>query len=657
MSSLAELPQQANTAVLDPTEVDPKYMSMQRTASLANIASLILTASIVAQGPPSTARVLPYPIDLPTGFEAAIANNTRTSTGQPGAKHWTNYARYDIAIEVDPKASRISGTAKMTYVNRSPDNLRSVTIHLYQDMMRAGRMRTRNITTTDGFELGEVRVEGKKVRARARDTKLVVRLPESIESGQEKTIEIDYAFNIPRAGTAPRMGYEGDRVIYLGYWYPQFAVYDDVNGWVADPYRGNGEFYMDYADYDIAITAPVGYIVRATGVLQNPKDVLTDTAQERLETAREQREIVHVVDQDDLDQGNATKQSDSGKLTWKYHAENVRDAAVSLGRTYLWDATHAIVKDKHGPGSDGMCMIYSVFEANSGDWRRGAEYARHTIEYMSEKVYPYQWPHMTACEGVIGGGMEYPMMTIVGGRNPAGTIAHELIHMWFPMLLGSNEKRYAWQDEGFTSFWTTLCRDDFRGRTNGAKGSLLSVANTIGRGRDVACMRHGDTYGTESFGFASYSKTEAILHQLRALIGDEAFFKSFKEYASDWAFKHPYPYDFFNTFSRVSGQDLAPYFRTWFFETWQLDHAIESVTVKNNKTTVRLQDKGRAIHPCIVEVTYANDKKERKVVDTKTWWKGTEAILKFSGKAIEVVIDPDIQTIDSNRDNNRWRLR
>ena len=657
MSRLAQLPKQANTANLDPTEIDPKYMSMQRTASLAIIASFLVTASTVAQGPPSAARVVPYPIDLPSNFETAIANNTRTSTGQPGAEHWTNYARYNIAIEVDPKASRISGTAKMTYVNRSPDSLRSVTIHLYQDMMRAGRMRTRNIATTDGFELGEVRVEGEKVRARARDTKLVLRLPESIESGQERTIEIDYAFNIPRAGTAPRMGYEGDRVIYLGYWYPQFAVYDDVNGWVADPYRGNGEFYMDYADYDIAITAPVGYIVRATGVLQNPQDVLTDTAQERLEIAREQREIVHVVDQDDLDQGNATKQSDSGKLTWKYHAENVRDAAVSLGRTYLWDATHAVVKDKHGPGNDGMCMIYSVFEANSGDWKRGAEYSRHTIEYMSEKVYPYQWPHMTACEGVIGGGMEYPMMTIVGGRNPAGTIAHELIHMWFPMLLGSNEKRYAWQDEGFTSFWTTLCRDDFRGRSNGAKGSLLSVANTIGRGRDVACMRHGDTYGTESFGFASYSKTEAILHQLRALIGDEAFFKSFKEYASDWAFKHPYPYDFFNTFSRVSGKDLAPYFRTWFFETWQLDHAIESVTVKNNKTTVKLQDKGRAIHPCIVEVTYANDKKERKVVDTKTWWQGTEASLKFSGKAIEVVIDPDVQTIDANRDNNRWRLK
>lgn len=628
---------------------------MSRTAPLALIFTSLLAITAIAQGPPRTTRVVPYPIDLPAGFEAAIEAGTRTRTGQPGAKHWSNYARYNIAIEVDPEASRISGTAKMTYVNRSPDDLKSLTVHLYQDMMRAGRMRTRNIVTTDGFELKEVRVDGEKVRARARDTKLTVRLPEALPSGSEETIEIDYAFNIPKAGTAPRMGYEGDKVIYLGYWYPQFAVYDDVEGWVADPYRGNGEFYMGYADYDLEITAPVGYIVRATGVLQNPKDVLTKQSQERLELAREQREIVHIVDADDLEGGDATAQSKSGKLTWKFHAEKVRDAAVSLGRTYLWDATHAVVKDKHGPGQNGTCMIHSVFEKNAGDWTRGAEYARHTIEYMSEHVYPYQWPHMTACEGIIGGGMEYPMMTIIGGRRPAGTIAHELIHMWFPMLLGSNEKRYAWQDEGFTSFWTTMCRDDFSNRTNGGKRSVLSVGSAIGRGRDVACMRHGDTYGTDSFGFASYSKCEGILHQLRGLIGDELFFKAFKQYARDWAFKHPYPYDFFNTFSRVAKQDLAPYFRTWFFETWRLDHAIADVAVKGSETTVKIQDNGRAVHPCTVEVTYDDDSKERQVIDTLTWWRGSEVTLKFPGKAVEVLIDPDVQTIDADRDNNRWR--
>ncbi|MFK7738838.1 MAG: M1 family metallopeptidase [Planctomycetota bacterium] len=622
---------------------------------LAGLALPIFARAQAPAGAAATPRVVPYPIDLPAEFQTAIQNGTRTAVGHPGDKYWSNSARYDIAIEVDPENSRIAGTAKMTYINRSPDELNTLLVHLYQDLMKPGQQRTRTVRTTNGFELGEVRIDGEKVRAQARDTRLRLRLPESIEPGNELTIEVDYAFDIPRAGTAPRMGYEGDRVIYLGYWYPQFAVYDDVEGWVADPYRGNGEFYMDYSDYDLAITAPEGYIVRATGVLQNPKDVLTDKALERLDQAREQRDVVHIVDADDVEAGNATRSSESGKLTWKFHAEQVRDAAVSLGRTYLWDATHAVIKDKHGAGQDGTCMIHSVFEKNAGDWVRGAEYARHTIEYMSKHVYPYPWPHMTACEGIIGGGMEYPMMTIIGGRRPAGTIAHELIHMWFPMLLGSNEKRYAWQDEGFTSFWTTLCRDDFRDRSNGGKQAVLRAGMVIGRGGDVVCMRHGDTYGTDSFGFASYSKTAAILHQLRGLIGDDKFFQAFREYANDWAFKHPYPYDFFRSFARVAERDLEPYFRTWFFEEWQLDQAIAEVKQDGDSFTVVVEDRGRAVMPTTVLVTLADGSTKRKTIDEAKWWQTKRVELTFAGQATEVVLDPDIATIDADRDNNRWR--
>ncbi|MEC7724632.1 MAG: hypothetical protein VYD05_03880, partial [Planctomycetota bacterium] len=353
------------------------------------ITACLLSAAATSQGPPETARVVPYPIDLPNGFKKAIGQQTRTLLGRPGAEHWTNYAHYDIALTVDPAKSRVQGTAKMTYENRSPDTLDRLIVHCYQDMMKAGTQRTRFVTATNGLEVTKVMIGDDVVRSRARDTKMTLRLPEKLASGEKVTVTIDYAFDIPKAGTAPRMGYEGDRVIYLGYWYPQFAVYDDVEGWVADPYRGNGEFYMDYADYDLAITAPTGYIVRATGVLQNPADVLTEKAMDRLDAARETRDVVRVVDAEDLKRGEATKSSQSGQLTWKFHAENVRDAAVSLGKTYVWDATHAVVKDKHGEGRDGVCMIHAVYETNAGDWVRGAEYARHTIEYMSEMVHPY----------------------------------------------------------------------------------------------------------------------------------------------------------------------------------------------------------------------------------------------------------------------------
>lgn len=631
---------------------------MPHRALRSRIASLVFLCCglAVAQDQPARNRVVPYPIDLPPAYEAAIAAGTRTTTGRPGPNHWTNTARYRIEAELDPAAARLTGRAALTYVNRSPHTLDRLVLHLYQDLLRADAQRTRpGLQPTRGLELGAVTIGGEPVRTRPYDTRVAVRLPQKLAPGAEVTIDIDWSFDVPAAGTAPRMGHEREDVFYLGYWYPQFAVYDDVEGWVADPYRGNGEFYMGYADYDLALTVPQGYLVRATGDLQNADEVLTEKARAALQQARETRDIVHVIDAEDLAAGNQTSTSPTGKLTWRFRAENVRDVAISAARTYLWDATHAVVKDRDGPGRDGIAMIHAVYEPNSGDWVRGAEYARHTIEYMSAHVHPYPWPHMTACEGIIGGGMEYPMMTIVGGRQPAGTITHELIHMWFPMLIGSNEKRYAWQDEGFTSFWTTLCRDEFRRRTNGPRRDILAYANTVQRGEDAACMRHADAYGDDDFGFASYGKPAAILHQLRALLGDEVFFAAFRRYAADWAWKHPLPYDFFATFTDVAGQDLAPYFRTWFFETWRLDPAIGSVAPGQNGTTIVVVDQGRAVHPTVVEITYGDGKKERQTVPASHWQGHTEATLQVGPDVAEVEIDPEITSLDCDRKNNTWR--
>ena len=239
------------------------------------IAPCMLSVAAISQGPPASVRILPYPIDLPSGFESAIKQKTRTMIGRPGQEHWTNYAHYDIALTVDPADSKVRGRARMTYKNRSPDDLDRLVVHCYQDMMKAGTQRTRFVTATNGLEISKVMIGEENVRARARDTTMTLRLRDSLEPGEEVSVTIEYAFDIPKAGTAPRMGYEGDRVIYLGYWYPQFAVYDDVEGWVADPYRGNGEFYMDYADYDLAITAPEGYIVRATGVIATQRHAIS----------------------------------------------------------------------------------------------------------------------------------------------------------------------------------------------------------------------------------------------------------------------------------------------------------------------------------------------------------------------------------------------
>ena len=256
----------------------------------------------------------------------------------------------------------------------------------------------------------------------------------------------------------------------------------------------------------------------------------------------------------------------------------MRDCAVSVSDRYVWDATHAVIPDQGGPGVDGLAMIHAVYRPEVRSFARAAEYARHTIEHMSKIVYPYQWPHMTVCGGVIGGGMEYPMMTICGSGS-LGLVAHELIHMWFPMLVGSNEKAHAWQDEGFTDFFTGYTTAAFAQREVAPRRSVQGYLAGAARGEAAPLMTHGDYYpqaGRSGYQFASYTKSSAVLHQLRDLVGDDVFFATFRKYARDWACKHPRPQDFFNAFGHAAGQNLDWYFRTWYFETWTLDQAIES---------------------------------------------------------------------------------
>lgn len=623
---------------------------------LALIFAVLVGASNVAA---QLERPVPYPIPRSDQWTTAVALGTRTDTGAPGAKYWTNYARYKIKAELFPKEAIVRGHIDMTYVNRSPRTITDLRVHLRQNLYKAGSLRNRFVEITGGVTVSEVKFNGADVRPSAYRVSGTVmsirRLPASIKPGEEATLSMDWEFKVPGAGrSAPRgvsvvrQGQDSNHVFYLGYWYPQFAVREDVAGWVGEQYMGNSEFYMGYADYDLEFTAPVNWLVRATGTLENGDKILTKTALDRLKKARESREIVQIIDKDDLEAGKVTRKSASKKHTWKFKSERVRDIAVSASDQYVWDAAHAVVNE-----AKDTCMVHSVYKPRGGFTGRSTKVARHTIEYMSKHVYPYPWPHMTACEGIIGGGMEYPMMTICG-RLGDGVVTHELIHMWFPMLVGSNEKARAWQDEGFTSFFTSRCRSAYRGRETSPRAQSGMYFRTL----NAPMMRHGDLYGggRSAYGGVSYAKTSAVIKQLQGLLGDEVFFKAFRQYTKDWAFKHPYPKDFFNTFSRVSGQNLDWYFRVWFYETWSLDQAVESVEEKGDGTYVVIADKTEGTHPTQVEVTYDDDTKETRAVDIKHWLSGKKTkTLKFKKGVKRVVIDPERLTLDTSRANNTWR--
>jgi hypothetical protein len=444
-------------------------------------------------------------------------------------------------------------------------------------------------------------------------------------------------------------------------------VYDDVNHWQDDPYKGTAEFYMGYANYDVALTVPAGWLIGATGVLQNPADVLSPATRERLARAADTRDIVRVVTDDERGAGKATARGTDGRLTWRYRAENVRDFAFGASGQYLWDATTATVGDLNGDTRPDRSLIHTFYRPSRRPWAwdNSARYAQHSIEFLSGYLWPYPYPHATAVDGVTScAGMEFPMITCIGGPRDTlllySVIVHELGHMWFPMQVGSDEKRFAWQDEGLTRFNQAQgMQQFFRGldREGQARENYQRLARA---GGEVELMRHGDLYpyDTPAYGIASYDKMATNMVALRGLVGDRRFREAYREYGKRWLNKHPTPWDFWNTFNEMLGQDLSWFWRTWWFETWTLDQAIGAVQATGDSTGITIEDLGLAPMPARVAVRRVDGSTQRYEVPVTTWLAGEKRWRFFvrSQPAItSIEIDPEKLFPDLNRENNVWR--
>lgn len=630
---------------------------MKRFLSL--ISGLLFVAlPVMAQ----STRPVPYPVIEDVRFEQALENGTRSPDGRPGPNYWMNDATYDIDAVLSPSTRMVRATETIRYTNNSPDGLTTLVVHLRQNLHQAGVVRNRAQVLTEGMEISSFTLDGAPyVESSSRrepgysinGTRMTIRPADPVAPGETVTLSFTWSFEVPEAG-APRIGTDGE-MFFVGYWYPQMAVYDDVKGWTADPYMGNGEFYMGYADYNVSITAPEGWLVSATGELMNAGDVVTDEVRRRLNEARVSEDVVHVVTADE--RGSATRTSETGALTWRFMANQVRDFSFASSDQYVWDATHATVG-----GVQGTSMIHAFYRPDREVWQRSAEFARYSIEFLSTLMdLPYPWPHMTTIEGVVGGGMEFPMMTHIGGARSDqglfGVTFHEIGHMWFPMIVGENEKNFTWMDEGLTSFNTSEATIDFW-QADAWSPESQSYYFIAGTGDEVEPMRHGDRYplDTPARGIASYNKPAVALHALRSMVGNDAFYRAYHEYARRWAFKHPQPYDLFNTFNDVLGQDLDWFWTTMFFETWTLDQAIGDVASSAQGVTVRIDDLGLSPFPSPVRVTYADGRTEDREVPVTTWLGGArQAELSFpAGDVVRVEIDPSKALPDVQRENNVW---
>jgi hypothetical protein len=611
--------------------------------------------------PIARTRPAPYPIFESRAFARAVERGTRTRRGESGPKYWQQYARYTINAELVPTTSQINGRETVMYFNRSPDTLPVVWVHLNQNLFAPNAVRNGEVPVTGGMEILRVGAAGQALARR--------------DSAAGYTIDatrmrITPPKPLPPDG-APREGRTSDGAVYMvAYWYPQLAVYDDVVGWQIDPYMGNAEFYMGYADYEVNISVPQGWIVGATGELTNGAQVLSRQTRDRLAQARRGGPVVHVVTEADRGAGatKATNTGFDGVVTWRFQAREVRDFDWGASQRFLWDATIAVVGDRNYDGRNDTTMIHTLYRPEAGRqwaWDQSGRFARHSIEFLSSYLWPYPYPQMTALEGPVScSGMEYPMLTCIGGRRDTlalySVIVHEFGHMWFPMQVGSDERRYAWQDEGLTRFNQAQGMQGFFQGYNRERLARESYLRLAGTDDEVALMRHGDLYpyGTAAYGVASYDKMATNMMSLRALVGAEAFQTAYRVYGRRWINKHPTPYDFFNTFNSVISRDLSWFWRTWWYETWTLDQAIGAVTrTPNGKLSVTVVDRGLAPMPVRLAITRANGRVERRELPVEPWLGGAKeqtVVLDDGGSITLIEIDPEFAFPDVNRTNNRW---
>jgi hypothetical protein len=602
-------------------------------------------------------------------------SSTRAASGAPGAYYWQNRADYDLKATLDTAAKTVSGEMVFRYTNNSPDTLAYIWMLLEQNAFRKNSLSSQVFSqgsrwNPGAFEGGDklTRVEqvvsaggGAKKRVpitiREGETMMKVPLSEALAPGHTATLEMAWSFLVPEHG-ADRMG--RDKSLYeIAQWYPRAAVYDDLRGWNNDPYIGQGEFYLDYGDYTMSVTVPAGYIVAGTGVLENPKDVLPAAQVARLDEAMKGDKVIRIITADELKSG-AARPAKTGMLTWKFRAKNVRDAVFAASPEYQWDAT-----------SYKGAYAFGYYRPSAAElWQESADMARMSIQEYSERWFQYPWPQISVVEGPVSG-MEYPMLAMEARDQTKqglyNVITHEIGHNWFPMIVGSNERVYMWQDEGFNTFINNFSEakrfpkdGDQLQRALGERGEVEALMKID---QDGPIMTPPDRIPEPALGNSAYVKPSVGLNLLRQeILGPDAFDDAFRTYVARWAFKHPTPADFFRTMEDASGHRLDWFWREWFVENEHFDQAIEGVRVfpagDTTQVLVAYANRARGVLPIRARFTFSDGSTQDFNYPAEVWSTNTLRYIRryaFVGKKlVKIELDPEKRLIDLDRTNNVW---
>jgi hypothetical protein len=610
-------------------------------------------------------------------FFRTDGNEYRSVSGRPGPRYWQNKADYLIRATLNEQDTSINGEVTINYTNNSPDKLDFLWLQLDQNLFRPD---SRGAATTPvsgdrfdvkGFSKGGYHIESVQIFYNKKtyavtpvitDARMQVRLQSPVKSNGDKIrIKVKYSFAIPVYG-ADRMGRLDTRngIVYeLAQWYPRMCVYDDIESWNTLPYMGLGEFYCEYGNFDYYLTAPADMTVVASGDLQNPQQVLTAREMERLAKARKSDETVMIVTPEEAGQPSSRPKA-TGSLTWHFKMDSTRDVSWAASKAFIWDA--ARVKLPSGRPAIAQ-SAYPIEAAGKDRYGRSTEYLKRSIEIYSDLYFEYPWNSAVSVAGVALG-MEYPgivfcQSTLKDGRL-WGDITHEIGHNWFPMIVGSNERRFMWQDEGFNTFINQFSTREFNHGEYYRTPRPEQTFRGLARDKDPL-MTPPEGMDLGGYG-AYYSKTAAGLNLLRDVIADSTRFDyAFRLYIHHWAFKHPQPDDFFRTMNSAVGENLDWFWKEWFFTNDKLDQAVTSIKYVNNDSTkgalITIDNLDKMAMPVILKVTDASGNSQIIKFPVDIWQRGGTWTFKYPSttKLRSVELDPEHILPDENRENNIWK--
>lgn len=642
-------------------------MNLKIPQIISAVAVMLFANSVCAQENPKYDYVEAFkPFFYPqTGTE------TRSASGQPGHAYWQNSADYQLDVSLNETKNEITGTAEITYTNNSPDRMSFVWLQLDQNLfakdsrgnalvpLSGSRNGAKGETFEGGYKIKSVKLDGKDVKYTVTDTRMQIDLQQELKAkGGVAKIKIEYTFLSPQYGS-DRMGVQdtkNGKIFTMAQWYPRMCVYDDVLGWNTMPYLGASEFYLEYGDITANITVPASHYVVASGELLNEKDVYSKEENNRWSQARNSDKTVMIRPESEI-----KKNSASGTKTWKFKISQTRDFAWASSPAFIVDAA----KINLPSGKKSLAIsAYPAESAGNSAWGRSTEYTKASIEHYSAKWYEYTYPAATNVAGNEGG-MEYPGIVFCHmdskGEDLWGVTDHEFGHNWFPMIVGSNERLFAWMDEGFNTFINELSTEAFNKGEYYSKKNIAQMGGFLMSDSFEPIMVGPDNMKESNIGVLAYYKPGMGMGILReSILGPEKFDKAFKTYIERWAFKHPTPWDFFHTMENVSGEELNWFWRGWFINKWKIDQAVKNVKYVNgdfkNGAQITVENLGQLPMPTTVQVKFKDGTDQIIKLPVEIWKRNKDWTFKLnSSKEIgEVKLDPKSEIPDTDPKNNSW---